>query len=322
MKKFISFIREWKLPVAMLLGVVAYFVFVALPLSSRVHRLAYEAVSDIIQPTLIFCMLFLSFCKVRPQEMRPHRWQALVLLVQGLLFLLCSVGALMVESDGEKLLFEGAMLCFICPTATASAVIVGKLGGNVAGDVTYIMLCNLMVSVLCPLMVPLVEPHAGMDFFTSFYMILGKVFPLLIMPLVAAWFVRYLLPDLHRWFLRFPDLAFYMWLVALALAIAVTVRSVIHTTIGMGYLAGLAVVSLVCCIIQFAVGKAIGSRYDRRGSTVNRITAGQAFGQKNTVFAIWAGLVFLNPVTSIVGGFYSVWHNVINSFQLHNSRRA
>ena len=45
-------------------------------------------------------------------------------------------------------------------------------------------------------------------------------------------------------------------------------------------------------------------------------------GQKNTVFAIWMGLVFLNPVTSVVGGFYSIWHNLINSWQLYKKAKA
>jgi BASS family bile acid:Na+ symporter len=29
----------------------------------------------------------------------------------------------------------------------------------------------------------------------------------------------------------------------------------------------------------------------------------------------------MTPVVSIVGGFYSVWHNVINSYQLYQARK-
>lgn len=316
MHRIIRLLKEWKLPVAMILGVIGYYVLEAMPLSEESNGLVYHAIQQNIQPTLIFSMLFLSFMKVSPNEMRPHRWQAKLLVAQGGLFLLCSGVALLIDSGtlfggdyGAKILAEGAMLCFLCPTATASAVIVGKLGGNVAGDVTYIMLINLLVSILGPAILPLVEPHVGQDFFTSFFMIMGKVFPLLIFPLAAAWIVRYLIPSVQKRLLRYPDLAFYLWLIALALAILVTVRSIDESTVGIGYLIGLAIVSFVCCIVQFALGRRIGG-----------ITAGQAFGQKNTVFAIWLGLVFLNPLTSVVGGFYSVWHNVINSWQLHKKR--
>ena len=90
----------------------------------------------------------------------------------------------------------------------------------------------------------------------------------------------------------------------------------------MTYLIGLGIISLVACVLQFAIGKFVGSHYDKgTGKHINRITAGQAFGQKNTVFIIWLGLVFLDPVTSVVGGLYSVWHNIINSYQLYKVRK-
>ena len=262
-------------------------------------------------------MLFLSFIKVKPTELRPHRWHLRVLGEQAMWFVVFSVLAMMASSEGLKVLCEGAMLAFICPTATASAVITGKLGGSTSGVVTYLLLCNLMVSLLAPAFLTLVEPHAESSFLTSLFMIMGKVFPLLLSPLIIAWVVRYLLPEFHRWLLKFPDLAFNIWFVSLALAITVTVRSIMHSNVSYWYLVGLAIVSCVCCLVQFWRGRKIGGKYGHESS----VTAGQAFGQKNTVFIIWLGLVFLNPVTSVVGGFYSVWHNTVNSWQLYKVRK-
>ena len=133
--------------------------------------------------------------------------------------------------------------------------------------------------------------------------------------------VRYLLPALHRKLLAYTNLSFNIWTVALALAIAVTVNSIMHSTVDAWYMVGLALISGVCCLSQFWMGKHVGSHYDRGSGNVIRITAGQAFGQKNTVFVIWLGLVFLDPVTSVVGGFYSVWHNLVNSYQLYKVRK-
>ena len=48
---------------------------------------------------------------------------------------------------------------------------------------------------------------------------------------------------------------------------------------------------------------------------------GKPLGQKNTVFAIWMGYTFMTPVTSVAGGFYSVWHNIYNSYQLYQKRK-
>ncbi|MDE5889613.1 MAG: transporter, partial [Bacteroidales bacterium] len=85
----------------------------------------------------------------------------------------------------------------------------------------------------------------------------------------------------------------------------------VHSTVPFIYQAGIAAVSLACCALQFWAGKKIGSRYGAK------ITAGQSLGQKNTVFAIWMGYTFMTPVTSVAGGFYSIWHNVYNSWQLY-----
>ena len=63
-------------------------------------------------------------------------------------------------------------------------------------------------------------------------------------------------------------------------------------------------------------GKKIGRRYD------DSISSGQALGQKNTVFAIWMGYTFFTPVTAVAAGFYSVWHNVVNSYQLYLQRKS
>jgi BASS family bile acid:Na+ symporter len=67
-------------------------------------------------------------------------------------------------------------------------------------------------------------------------------------------------------------------------------------------------------VLQFALGHKIGERYS------DRVTAGQSFGQKNTMFLIWVAYTFMNPVTSLAGGLYSIWHNLYNSWQLYRER--
>jgi len=315
--------RDWALPISMITGAIGYFAFAALPLSPATQHAWKEGIVHYLQPVLLFIMLFLSFIKVSPKEMRPRRWHLWLLLMQGGLFVLLSgiaIGISMIPAlnrEGAKVLAEGAMLALICPTATASAVITSKLGGSTSGVVTYLILCNLMVSLLAPSIFPLVEPASGHTFLWSFLTILRKVFPLLICPLFLAWIVRFGISPLHRALLRYPDLSFRVWTVSLALAITVTVHSIVVSTVSVWYMVGLAVISLHCCLLQFYLGKRLGSRYSRE----IRITAGQAFGQKNTVLIIWMGQVFLNPVTSVVGGFYSVWHNIINSYQLYKVRK-
>lgn len=296
--------------IAMASGVAAYLIYHSIPALAPAGPYLDKAVK-VLQPVLMFMMLFLSFCKIAPRQMRPHRWQAWLLLIQAAGFVIPGIVLILCGRGHSSLLVESFMICMICPTATAAAVITGKLGGDMPGIITYTILINIVTAIIVPAIVPLVHPAAGISFTTAFCMIMAKTFPLLIMPCVCAWLVRFLLPGFHRWILHFNDLALYLWSVSLPLAIAVTTRSIVKSGIPISYMAGMAAVSLICCIIQFWIGRQIGAKY---GSSV---TAGQALGQKNTVFAIWMAYTFMTPVTSIAGGFYSLWHNIFNSWQLY-----
>lgn len=274
----------------------------------------------IIQPVLLFAMLFLSFCKIEPRQMKLRKWMGWLLLVQGGLYILLAalvVWALHSDSAfaawavSHRLGVEAAMLCLICPTATACAVVTGKLGGDMAGVVSYTILINLLVSLMVPAIVPFLYPDGDMSFGMAFSRILARVFPLLIMPCLMAWMVRYLMPKLHQWLLKYTELSFYIWAVSLTLAIAMSTRAIIYNEGAVLALVEMAIASLVCCAFQFLLGKRIGDRYGYR------ITAGQSLGQKNTVFGIWMGYTFMNPVLSVTCGFYSIWHNLYNSWQLY-----
>ena len=330
------------LPIAMVTGASIYLIYYIMP--EPVHKAGpfLSGAISVLQPLLIFSMLFLTFCRIEPKDLKPHRWHWWLLLVQGGLFTLLGLLAIWVLKafpgayDDGLVLVESAMLCLICPTATAAAVVTRKLGGDVAGITTYTVLINLVTAVLVPLIVPLLHPLAGMNFWTAFSMIVAKIFPLLILPCLAAWLVRYLAPKIHRKLLAFPDLAFYLWAIALTLAITVTTKSIVHSTMSLRLLLLMGLVSLICCAFQFAMGRFVGSRYrprserrgvhgnlvEKRGKEVRKVTAGQALGQKNTVFAIWMGYTFMTPETAIIGGLYSIWHNLYNSHQLRRAEKS
>jgi BASS family bile acid:Na+ symporter len=113
----------------------------------------------------------------------------------------------------------------------------------------------------------------------------------------------------------FPNLSFYIWAVSLTLAILMSTRAIVQNDSGTMVLWEIGIASLLTCIFQFWLGRAIGRRYQCP------ISAGQALGQKNTVFGIWMGYTFLDPVTSVAGGFYSIWHNVYNTWQMYRKRK-
>lgn len=310
----IRFLKNWTLPVSMISGALAYFVCHALPLD-------YEVKSDIlsftefIQPVLLFFMLFVAFCKIKPTDLKPHCWHGWLLLIQCSIFALACAILWAYPDTRARLIVEGFMLVIICPTATACAVVTQKLGGDSAATTSYTIIINLVVATLCPLLLPIAHPQEGLSFVPAFMVIINKVFPLLIVPLFLAWFVRFLMPGFHRRIVNTKDLAFYMWAVSLSIAIAVTCKALAHSEESMWNVGGIAIVTLIACLFQFGFGKWIGSHYGVR------MEAGQALGQKNTVFIIWLGYTFLSPITATAGGFYSIWHNVVNSYQLYRKRK-
>lgn len=310
----IRFLKNWTLPVSMVGGALAYFICRELPLTAEAKGDILKA-TELLQPVLLFIMLFVSFCKVRPSELRPHRWHVWLLLVQCTLFSLACLALWAFPDTDARLVLEGFMLAIVCPTATACAVVTQKLGGDSAATTSYTIIINMATALLCPLLLPIAHPQAGLTFVPAFMTIINKVFPLLIMPLFLAWFVRYLMPSLHKKILATRDLAFYMWAVALAIAIAVTCKALAHSDESLWHVGGIAAVTLVACLFQFAFGKWMGRRYGMS------MEAGQAMGQKNTVFIIWLGYTFLSPITATAGGFYSIWHNVVNSWQLYKVRK-
>ena len=312
--RIMRFIKDWILIFSILSGVAGYLCCRALHPSPVVRDFVVSGV-ETLQPLLIFFMLFITFCKVDPRHLRLCRYHWWLLAFQCSVFVALGCLLLAMPDSGMRVVIEGTMICFICPTATAGAVITRKLGGNASHIITYTILINLFAALLIPTVVPFVHPNPLMTRWNAFALILCKVFPLLLLPLLFAFLVRRFLPTFHRRITELRDLAFYLWVVALALAMGVTTRYIVHSAIPLSVQLWLVAVSLASCVMQFWIGRKIGGHYD------DKIAGGQSLGQKNTVLAIWLGYAFFSPITSVAGGFYSIWHNVINSYQVYRHER-
>ena len=303
------------LPISISAGVAAFF---ALPLTGSPAEAGYLSFCSTVQPILIGVMLFLQLNLLAPSDLRFHRWHLRLLLIQTALFVGMAGLAMLVPEGSARVLLECAMLCFVCPTAAAAGVITSKLGGDLAGIMTYTVLANALASVLIPLMVPIVHPSAEVGFLPMMLAIVRRVFSILLLPCLAAWSIRLCLPRLHKWLERFAPWAFYVWGICLMLSISLATSSLVSSGIGLVLVGGIAAVSLLSCLAQFAAGRRIARRYGRAES----VTAGQALGQKNTGFIIWLGINYLTPVTSVAGGLYAIWHNLVNSYELLHSKNS
>lgn len=287
-----KFIKDWMLPLAMITGAITY------PLSGQLA---------IITPHLIFFMLLITFCKLSPREIRFHPAHGKLLLVQ-------IGGALLAYAVFYKIdpiIAQGAMICVLAPTATSAAVITGMLGGSVAFLTSYLLFCNIAVAIAVPLLFPILGNYTKMPFLDCVLYICGQVGPVLILPLILAWIIRYGIPKLHKQILRIQMLSFYLWAIALTIVTGKTVKFLIEQE-DLDYFAeiGCAIVALIICCGQFLLGRKIGRKYG------DPVSSGQGLGQKNTILAIWMAQVYLNPTSSVAPAAYILWQNIINSYQL------
>ena len=187
--------------------------------------------------------------------------------------------------------------------------------GDLAGTVSYVVLINVAATFLIPLVIPLVNPSATMDFWVYVGHIALKVFPVLILPGLVAWVIRYTTHRLQRRLMRWATNSFYVWGVGLTLAMVLATRALLLSGLGWGAVSGIVLVSLVSCFAQFFAGRQMGRK------AVEGLTAGQALGQKNTGFLIWLGYNYMTPVTSVAGGLYAIWQNLFNSWELYEKSR-
>lgn len=297
--KFAEFrnrLKPWMLPIAMLGGVIFH---------------DYMAYLQPLAPYLIFIMLLITFCKVRPSEFRVTSLSWMLLSMQ----LIGSLVIYLIILPVDKEVATGAFICVFCPTATAAPVITGMLGGSVPRLATFSIVSNIAVAILAPMLFTILGSESTMGFAETTARISMKVVPLIIAPLFLALFMLKTVPSVHRQIAQRQALSFYIWAVSLFIVVGNSVSYIIRHHEDVPRMIALAAVSLAVCCLQFIFGRIAGRRYG------DKIAGAQGLGQKNTVLAIWMALTFFHPITSIAPAAYVAWQNIINSTQLYIKAR-
>lgn len=341
----------------------------ALWLSMVIGALGYQWLVPLkpLLPWLIFFMLFFTFCKINPLDLRLRRWHWVVLSLQIVLSLATYYGLMALTHNA--ILSQGMMLCFIMPTATAAPIIAGKLGGSIQNLTSFTLLSNFATSLIVPAFFPLVYPAAEMTFVNAFLLLLSRISPLLLGPFFAAWLLRlgynyyyrhknrtvskasgltaqrsysdsdptgeagqkeFVLPA------RWAQTPFYLWVASIIVLSATVTQTVItNYKLQITNMIILIIGSFLACLFQFGVGKYIGYKLPapskgkdyqdvlinpaaapKTMEGVSSITAGQAFGQKNTSLGVWMAQTYLDPLSSLGAAAYIIWQNLFNSVQL------
>ena len=286
-------IKPWMLPISMMAGILFH------DFIDSVQFLA---------PYLIFTMLFITFCRVRPEEFRVTALSWGLIAVQ----ILGAIGLYFAILPYSEDVAQGTFICVFCPTATAAPVITGMLGGSVPRVATYSIISNLCVAILAPIIFTLMGSGAEISFFSTLLTISSKVIPLIIAPLVLALVILRVAPKIHRAVAQKQAVSFYIWAVSLFIVVGRAVSFVMQEPPeAVPEMIVLALFSGAVCCAQFWIGRKIGRRCG------DRIAGAQGLGQKNTVLAIWMALTYLHPIASVAPAAYVAWQNTINSAQLY-----
>lgn len=293
----LKLLKTYILPIALLIGALAY------PLFSK---------GTFLMPYLIFAVLVLGFCKVSLKELRIT-WSHLIILS---IEILGSIAIYYAVAPFSVIVAQGLMICFICPTAASSTVLTQKLDGNSNSITSFLLLGNVSIALFVPLFFPVITESSTISFWAAFSQILAKIFPLLIAPFLIAQFLRYVLKPVHRFLLNWSHIAFYIWAISLTIVSGVTTKSIIQADTNGWPEVCMIVGSGILCLLQFWMGKKIGSNYN------DTIASGQGFGQKNTILAIWLVNAYLNPLAGLAPGLYVVWQNIFNAWQITRKEKS
>ena len=312
---FKQLIKDWTLPISMMLGAFGYLLFTKVA-ALQGMKVALVGMVPYLLPALIFVMLFFTYCKIDPRELRPRRWHLWLILIQLAEVVVCVWWCVSSRHTYWLPLAEAMLATVIAPMAAVGAVVTQKIGGNAATATTYTLISSTFTAIMVPLVYPIVEPGIGMTFLALFLKILSRVFPTIMAPLALALLLHWLLPQAQHYVAeKSKDYSFYLWGICTVVNTAQIIRSIVSSPGSGNLVLYICVLVGLLCFAQFYVGKQIGSHYD------DRMAAGQGLAQKNTVLAIWMAMTFLSPQAAIGPGVCLLWQNLFNSWQIWHHNR-
>lgn len=264
-----------------------------------------------LTPYMIFVMLFITFCRITPDEMKFTSLHFILLCFQVLAGILIYFGVRNLDETAA----QGVMICVLAPTAVSSVVIGGMLGANVGTMATFTLLSNITTAIAAPLFFSFIGANADIAFSASFARIFSRVVPVLVIPFIIAFLLRKAAPRIHEGVKKIQIVSFYIWSFALMIVTGQTVEFIkARQTTDYRLEIYIAIGALSVCVVQFLTGRFIGGKYK------DKIAGGQSLGQKNTILAIWMSQTYLDPLSSIGPASYVLWQNIVNSWQLWRAR--
>ena len=247
---------------------------------------------------MVFLRLDLSELKIRKSHFMIFAANVFIGIGSYLLTLLLT---------GDHKLAQAAFFVGITPTATAAAVVMGFLKGNVGYVITSFVMTNVGMALLFPGLLSWVCGNASCGFMLKVAETLAW---LLVVPLITAKILRKIYPAAKELPKKLATASFGLWSVCLFI-IAASAANFFRSNPDMSRFLALkiALVALIICAVNFALGYWLGEKDLRR-------EASQSLGQKNTTLTIYLAFAYAGPLAALGVISYVLWHNSYNALQM------
>ena len=261
-------------------------------------------------PFLIGIMMFLTFVTKIPPQTHGYTFKIEIrAFVVSLVLIVALWGIVKLFSLPREVLLGGAIIA-LCPPANAAPAMAKMLGGSASLALKIFLSGNLIACFSIPIVFGYLT---GVE--ASLYEVALKIFntiqPIISIPLAFALGMRAFYPELADRAARYQKYTMVVWTVSVFLILAkasMDIRAMGFAELWeSGKLPMMAAVSLVLCILQFALGW-----YCERGR--RPIEGSQSMGQKNTTLVIWVASLYAGPVVALAPTCYVVWQNLVLTY--------
>ena len=262
-----------------------------------------------VVPWIISSMLFFSVLNMSPRAAAPRPKHFLLLVLQ------LGIGAVLyfVLSRWNVLLATSLFMCFLAPAAAAAGAMTSLMDGDTGFATGYTIVTHGLICLLAPFLLPLLDAHSQLPFWTLSGQIALLVIRMVMLPISLAWLVRGGMKAMGKTPYPPKKLTYLLWLSSLIFILGKGVSFVAKEgTEQIGLLVGSFAVGLLACAIQFTLGSYLARRIG-----VDEVACRQSMGQKNTALTLWLCISFMHPLVAPGIAGYIAWQNFFLTYYMN-----
>ena len=266
-----------------------------------------------VVPWIISSMLFFSVLNMSPRAAAPRPKHFLLLVLQ------LGIGAVLyfVLLRWNVLLATSLFMCFLAPAAAAAGAMTSLMDGDTGFATGYTIVTHGLICLLAPFLLPLLDAHSQLPFWTLSGQIALLVIRMVMLPISLAWLVRGGMKAMGKMPRPPKKLTYLLWLSSLIFILGKGVSFVAKEgTEKIGLLVGSFAVGLLSCAIQFTLGSYLARRIG-----VDEVACRQSMGQKNTALTLWICISFMHPLVAPGIAGYIAWQNFFLTYYMNRRSR-